>query len=47
MATHREGPNRFLIDVTPRDSTRTVTLVLERSGFADWKLTELRVPALR
>jgi hypothetical protein len=44
LQTHREGLNRFVILVTPRSSNRALTLVLERSGFADWKLTEVRLP---
>jgi len=44
VQTHREGLNRFVILVTPRSSSRALTLVLERSGFADWKLTEVRLP---
>jgi Protein of unknown function (DUF2939) len=44
LQTRREGLNRFVIQITPRSSTRALTLVLERSGFADWKLTEVRLP---
>jgi hypothetical protein len=44
VKTRREGLNRFVVMVTPQSSTRALTLVLERSGFADWKLTEVRLP---
>jgi hypothetical protein len=43
-----QGGDKYLVHVSDKNEPngQPVTLVLERSGFADWKLTGLRIPAL-
>ncbi len=47
--SERPGPDRFILQIWQRGdaSGKRVGLVLERSGFADWKLTGLQLPSPR
>lgn len=45
-SSERVGADKFIVyDSKPSEAER-VGLVLERAGFADWKLTEIRLPAM-
>ena len=42
----REGANRLIASPRPRsgEAQRPMSLVFERTGFANWRLVELRLP---
>ncbi|SDG91965.1 MULTISPECIES: DUF2939 domain-containing protein [unclassified Duganella] len=42
-----DGVNRFIVQASDAKggASQTLALVLERNGFADWKLAEIRLPA--
>jgi hypothetical protein len=42
----REGVNKLIAFATHSRNQEKLGLVLQRSGFATWKLTEVRLPAL-
>jgi hypothetical protein len=41
--------NKYIAYASMRDESdeKRVGLVLERAGFANWKLTEVRLPAMK
>jgi len=45
VESRRDGLNKLIVEVTPQASTKVLRLTLERSGFANWKLTDVRLPS--
>jgi hypothetical protein len=47
--SERKGVDKYIVYASEpgEGEEKRVGLVLERSGFATWKLTEIRLPALR
>ncbi|MBV7539201.1 DUF2939 domain-containing protein [Duganella sp. sic0402] len=41
----RQGLNTFIVQMTSGDDQGRLALVLQRQGYADWKLSDIRLPA--